>query len=164
MRYVRKESPKIMKNFFRVNLCLSKLKTFHPISMECQRNGEKATFSIYDQKSITLSRHVQWWNIEEIITLSRMKYKWTNFMWNQNIFLLPPGRRSKEFFKNKIFMSWFSIRNFLNFLFFSCRSATAIRCPMKRERNCVCFRRKENEKRWDEARWSRFKWISSAKE
>lgn len=40
-----------------------------------------------------------------------MKYKWTNFEWNQN-FLLPFRLPSKEFksaARNKEFMSWFSI-------------------------------------------------------
>lgn len=124
-----------------------------------------ATFSIYDRKSITLSRHVQWWNIEEIITLSRMKYKWTNFMWNQNSFLLPGRSTIKRVFQEyKKCMSWFSIRSSKLFFIFSCRFDTATRCPMRNEKNYGYSRRKGNEKLWDVAQWSRFNRIISVKE
>lgn len=64
-----------------------------------------------DRKSITLSRHVQWRSIEEIITLSsHMKYKWTNFLRNQNAFYCrPPSKKSFQL-EDKKFMSWFSIK------------------------------------------------------
>lgn len=146
-----------------LDLCLSKLKTF----------SEGATFSIH-WKSITLSRHVQWWNIEEIITLSRTKYKWTNFIWNQNFFSAVASPHSsaaikrikflfEKFSEWKIHVLIFNYTlNFSSSLNISCRFGTATRCPTRRGKSCGYSQHSESEKRWDVDRWSKFKRTSSA--
>lgn len=86
--------------------------------------GSGLPFSIYDRESITLSRHVQWWNIEEIITLSRMKYKWTNFQFSHEIRTFyglklewVVSATIKRVSQNEKFMSWFSIKLYFSWIF-----------------------------------------------
>lgn len=120
------EVGKIMKNFGKflrlIYVCRNwKLSRFF-------LEGSGLPFSIYDRESITLSRHVQWWNIEEIITLSRMKYKWTNFQFSHEIRTFyglklelelewVVSATIKRVSQNEKFMSWFSIKLYFSWIF-----------------------------------------------